>query len=333
MPLSEQEKTIIANTITGYISDLVVGSHEDFLPLIRALRSLLVPVQQDSIHAKFRDHISAIRDYMEPWFGAVFPENREELISLCKDIIRNRIKYFESLSNLEKQNYVNEQAKDRQRARANLARMNSVTPPEEGSGAHVISDREIIRQIEEPVRNLLSAIGINNPNRHTFFAPTTPSLPELDIVNNWTIIRDTWVEGYDEDPGWQAIHRIRDRTYININTQYIEKIFISGLSDGSHTIGLGTKWEKSIVDKFISELKIRGIEQSTPGIISYPNGNLGLFVIRVNAKTINDIFGKIFSVISVLDGENSINETMKSELLQSLMQFLNPRSESLFYRP
>lgn len=342
MPLSEQEKTIIATTITGYISNISVEYPEDFLALTRALRSLLDPELENSMDTELRDRVSSTRDYMQPWFGAVSPENREEFISLCKAIILNRIEHFEHLSNTEKLSYINAQANYKQQVNENQTRMNRASPPVVGSEAHVISEQEMIRQMQErfiaesratttrefllsnwPYIRDVPAPIFHSQSLHTLFSSEPPRRTETVNFGNWTRTYDTWEHGYDATPYERAPHRNRERTYTNNNIQYIEGLSISGLTDGSYSVSLETNWDSSIRERFTEALNNNGINQTTPGVRVFPGFGTSLLIMSVTKETINDVFEKIFAVIDTLEGEHSINEDMKFELFQSLQQFIS----------
>lgn len=336
MPLSEREKVIIATTVTGYISNIFLESLEDFLLLPLALRSLLLPEQKDCIDNKFQHNISLIHDYMEPWFGAVTPENREEFIALCKTIILNRIEYFEGLSDIEKNRYICEQVNYKQEISENQAKMRSATPPEEGFESHVISEQEMIRQMQEtgdpqefnmtflpePVPQTDPSFYTQNPR--TFFSPYPSAITEQVHFNNWTMTNDTRTHGYDATPYEHTAHPNRERTYKNNDGQCIEQISIHGLTDDSYSVSLLTSWDWMIRQQFIEALHNADIHQTTPGVRVYPGSTSPNFIISVTSDTVHDILGKIFSVIDTLEGEESINELMKSELIQSLEQFISP---------
>ena len=344
MPLSEREKTIIATTITGYISNIYVESPEDFLPLTRALQSLLTPELEDSIDTELRDSVTLIRDYMEPWFGAVALENREEFISLCKAIILNRIEYLEHLSNTEKRRYINDQANYRQQVNENHARMNRSSPPDVGSEAHVISEQAMLREMQERFTSeiitattrefLLSnwpvildyAVPTPMPHyqtRHTLFASEPPRRTEPLNFGNWTREYDTWERAYDSTPYESTPHLNRNRTYTNNSIQYIDSISISGYTDGHYCVGMKSNWDSSVIQRFKEALNNNGINQTTSGVNIFPSTTAPMLIIRVTTETINDVLDNVFRAISALEGEYSVNEAMKAEIFQSLEQSLS----------
>jgi hypothetical protein len=344
MPLSEREKTIIATTITGYISNISVESPEDFLPLTRALQSLLVPQLEDPIDTELRDRVTLIHDYMEPWFGAVVPENREEFISLCKAIILNRIEYFANLSNTEKLSYINDQTNYRQQVNESQTRMSRASPPEVGSEAHVISDQAMLREMQDrfiveigatttrnfllsnwPVlRDPIQTPIFHSQSRHLLFASEPPRRTEPVNFGNWTRSSDTWECGYDSTPHERAPHRNRERTYTNNSIQYIDSIYISGYTDGHYCIGMKSNWDSSVVQRFKEALNHNGINQTTSGVAVFPSASAPMLILRVTTETIHDVLENVFRAIDALEGEHSVDEAMKSEIAQSLQQFISP---------
>jgi hypothetical protein len=79
-----------------------------------------------------------------------------------------------------------------------------------------------------------------------------------------------------------------------------------------------------IRQQFIVALHNVDIHQTTPGVRVYPGATSPNFIISLTSETVHDILAKIYAVIDALEGEESLNELMKSELIQSLEQFISP---------
>jgi len=339
MSLSEQEKTIVATTISGYISNISVESPENFSPLICALRSLLEPDLDAEMDTSLRDSITTISDYMEPWFGAVAPQNRDEFIALCKGVILNRIHFFEHLSSDDKLNYIDNQAIYRQQVTENQTLMSRASPPEAGSEAHVVSEQAMLREMQARFINTIGAMTTeelvarawllfrDRPTpltRQTFFLPEPPRRSEPLEFGCWTRTTDTWEHGYDATPHNASNHLNRKRHYKNNSSvQHINSISTNGYTNGEFCIYIDSDWDYAVRQRFIEALNNNDINQETPGVRVFP-GTSPILRVRVTTENIDDILEKIFRVTDVFEGENSINDAMKEEIFQSLQQFISP---------
>lgn len=154
--------------------------------------------------------------------------------------------------------------------------------------------------------------------------PESPRRTEPLNFGNWTKTYDTWESGNDSTPYERAPHLNRKRTYTNNSIRCIDSISINGYTNGHYCVSMQTPWDSSIKQRFIEALNNNGIDQTTHGVSMFPNISASMLIIRVTTETINDVFEKVFSVIDALEGENSVNEAMKSELFQSLQQFISP---------
>lgn len=153
MPISERDKITISNTISGYISNIPVHYLDDFFSVVSALQLIKNGVVENTSNLEIMGAMNTILNYMDPDFCAVSPENQDEFISLCNQIIDNRIQYFENLSSESKLSYINEQISYRNEVAVRQVAMNSATPPVEGSDAHVISEEEMLLQYQEEFNN------------------------------------------------------------------------------------------------------------------------------------------------------------------------------------
>ena len=382
MALTAREKTIIATTITGYISNIPVESSDDFSLLTEALQSVVNLGVGAQIDPKMQAGIATIQEYMEPWFGAVTPENREEFISFCHNIILNRIQYLERLSIPEKLEYVQDQSRYRQDVNERQARMSSVSPPEAGSEAHVISEIDMLRQIqaqlipsdeaarqvwlqlvmrriwiqlvsasfnglmpeEHDMHDMMNRAYLNTytplaffregPRPYFYNAPI-PRPPRIEpvIYGHWTRVADSWDAGDDQIPFERATHSNRERLYRNNqNIQCVYQISINGYTDGHFKLRVWVPRptdtrlvRNTAIRRFSEALIANGINENTPHI-AYVPGRLAddHLTVDVSIEDIDDILRRVFTAIEQVEGVGSINDEMKTEIHQSLMQFLSP---------
>lgn len=132
MALEPNEKAEIAGTIASYIKSAPLESISDFPLLIKALKTLTGDLSEVTIDSRFQTVIDDIKEYMSPEWCAVRPIDRPEFLEYCKEIINQRIKYLEGLSDAEKTDYlgVNAEAEAYDGTEADPKANNSSTPSE-----------------------------------------------------------------------------------------------------------------------------------------------------------------------------------------------------------
>ncbi|MFZ4076802.1 MAG: hypothetical protein ACOYKA_02335 [Legionellaceae bacterium] len=338
MALSERDKIIISNTMYGYISNIPVYTLDNFSALKEALRSLLEQECHVTIHPDMQAQITIIQDYMDPSFCAVRPEDRDEFLTFCHDIITNRIQYVDHLSEHDKQAYIDAQISYRTEVQEGQAHMRRASAPEVGSERHVISEEEHLRQLQERFRReeLLTLLPFirdiirltpSFANPHRFHTPPRVR-PEPVPFGGWTKQEDTWDVADDAHPYGRSssVHRNRSRSYENNQRiQTIKNIAINGYTDGDVCICVQSSWDLLITQRFIESLNSNGIDSTTFGVRSFPSyANCSMLMIKLTADNMDEILEKIYRVVDALEGEHSVNEAMKTEIYQSVQQRILP---------
>lgn len=338
MALSERDKIIISNTMYGYISNIPVYALDNFSALKDALESLLEQECRGTIHPDMQDQITIIEDYMDPSFGAVRPEDRDEFLTFCHDIITNRIQYVDRLSEDDKQAYIDAQISYRKEVQEGQDHMRRASAPQVGSDRHVISEEEHLRQLQERFRReeLLTLLPFirdiirltpSFAHPHRFHTPPRVQ-PEPATFGAWTKQEHTWDVADDARPYGRSssVHRNRSRSYENNKSiQTIKSIVINGYTNGDVCVCVQSDYDSPISQRFIEALNRNGIDRTTFGVNVFPSfTNCSILIIKLTADNMDEILEKIYRVVDVLEGEHSVNEAMKTEIYQSVQQRMLP---------
>lgn len=130
-----------------YLDNLPVEKLEDFEALKEALKVITEPTQNHQVSPSLTGRITAIKEIIDQ--PEIYVQNSEhygEFKSIIVQRVASKIQELDALSLDEKEKYITDQKKLKERAIQNQTIMNGRQEPAIGSEAHTISEEEWLQQ-------------------------------------------------------------------------------------------------------------------------------------------------------------------------------------------
>lgn len=150
MPLSTKLQAEYTELINQYLDTIPVEKPEDFVEIKEALQAITDPTQSHHIAPTLEGRIKDIKEVLEqPELYVAKTDDYQEFTSIVMRRIAAKVSEINNLSPSEKEKIISEQNEIKERALQNQALMASRSPPAVGSEAHVVSEIEWLRQLQQ----------------------------------------------------------------------------------------------------------------------------------------------------------------------------------------
>ena len=181
MPLSSKLKADYIELINQQLDSVQLDSMEDFELAQQALQNIIQPTTGYEIPEKYREKMFLIKDYLQsPEDYVEHVQNYDEYKQIIRDRITAKINEFQLLSAEQRNIYIQEQNTRRAYITQGQAIMASRRPPQPNSDAHVVSEDEWHREMQQRFQD--SAPNIPRRNNVIANADGVSPLPEEQLA-------------------------------------------------------------------------------------------------------------------------------------------------------
>lgn len=149
MPLTSKLRADYIELINQQLDTIKIDSLDDFLLIQRALENIIQPSEDYVSPEKFRDKIFFIKDILQsPEDYVEHESNYNEYKQLIRERVSAKITELQSLSEVEKQVYIQNQQEQRAQSIRTQQVIAEHRPPEPGSAAHVLTEEQWLAELQ-----------------------------------------------------------------------------------------------------------------------------------------------------------------------------------------